>query len=741
MLQALAKKGRVIPAEIPAPVVSPGSLLIKVVDSCISAGTEMTTVSGSGKSLVRRALDQPAAVGRLINMARSEGISKAIAKVQGRLGAGAPIGYSLAGVVLAVGEGVTDIQAGDRVAAAGAGLANHAEYVDVPRNLVVPLPDGVDFGPASTVALGGIALQGVRRANPTLGEIVVVFGVGIVGQLAAQLLRAAGARVIAVDLDDRRLELASRLGSEIALNPTKEDAVKAVLHFTGGHGADAVLFCAATSRSETLSEAFAMTRRKGRLIMVGVWGTELQRNDIYAKEVDFLISTSYGPGRYDTGYEQKGLDYPLAYVRWTENRNMQEYLRLLSAKRVDVESLVEAVHPISDVEQAFERLRSPERPLIVLLNYGDELPDAFQPLQREQTRTPSVEAHASVSADGTVRVGLVGAGAFATGMHLPHLKSLDHFTIQAICDKSGTRAKAVAEQFGAAYATTDYEQILGDDEIDLVMICTRHDLHGPIVLEALRAGKHTFVEKPLCLRASELDEIESYFRDAEGVAGDGRRQPLLTVGYNRRFAPCIQEIKKHLVKRVNPLVLHYRMNAGYVPQDHWVHDPGQGGGRIIGEACHILDLFSFLVEAPVRAYASASLTPATTSVSASDNKIVTLEYEDGSIGTIHYFAVGPKELPKERLEVYWDEKAIIMEDYGALSGTNVPLAHPKSREGDKGHLEELRALGRALGDSVSAWPIPLDSLLESTRIAMDVQGTAPIGEGGTTGDQGTAQSG
>jgi predicted dehydrogenase/threonine dehydrogenase-like Zn-dependent dehydrogenase len=741
MLQALAKKGRVIPAEIPAPVVSPGALLIKVIDSCISAGTELTTVSGSGKSLVRRALDQPAAVARLLNMARSEGIAKAVTKVQGKLGAGAPIGYSVAGVVLAVGEGVSDIRPGDRVAAAGAGLANHAEYVDVPRNLVVPLPDGVDFGPASTVALGGIAMQGVRRASPTLGEVAVVFGVGIVGQLAAQLLRAAGARVIAVDLDERRLELAARLGCEMTLNPANEDAVKAVLHLTGGHGADIVLFCAATSRSETLSEAFAMTRRKGRLVMVGVWGAELQRNDIYAKEIDFLISTSYGPGRYDAGYEEKGLDYPYAYVRWTENRNMEEYLRLLAAKRVDVESLVEAVHPISDVEQAFERLRSPDRPLIVLLSYGDELPDAFRPLQRDQVRTPLVETGAPRSANGVVRVGLVGAGSFATSMHLPHLKSLEQFTVRAICDKSGTRAKAVAQQFGAAYATTDYEQVVGDDEVDLVMICTRHNLHGPMVVEALRAGKHTFVEKPLCLRASELAEIEKFYRGAEGRAGGGHMSPLLTVGYNRRFAPCIREIKKHLVKRINPLVLHYRMNAGYVPLDHWVHDPEQGGGRIIGEGCHILDLFSFLVGAPVRAYASASVTPTTTSVSASDNKAVTIEYEDGSIGTIHYFAVGPKALPKERLEVYWDEKAIAMEDYAAPSGTNVPLAGTKSREGDKGHLEELRALARALGDSVSAWPVPLDSLLESTRIAMDVQGTAPHRREVTTGDQGITQSG
>jgi len=666
-------------------------------------------------------LDQPAAVKGLLNMARTEGIAKAVDKVQGKLLAGSPIGYSLSGTVLAVGDGVSDMRPGDRVAAAGAGIANHAEYVDVPVNLVVPMPVGLEFAPASTVALGAIAMQGVRRANVALGEFAVVFGVGIIGQIAAQLLHAAGVRVIAVDLDDRRLDIASKLGAETVVNSSTEDAVKMVSHYTGGRGADVVLFCAATSRSETLGEAFAMTRRKGKLVMVGVWGTELRRGDIYAKEVDFLISTSYGPGRYDSGYEEKGLDYPYAYVRWTENRNMKEYLRLLASKQIDVAPLIEAVHPIAEVSQAFESLQQPERPLIVLLDYGRELPAAFGPLGREQTRVTAPIASQSIRTGGTIRVGLIGAGSFAAGTHLPHLKALNRFSIRAICSRTGSKAEAVARQYGAVYATTDYQQLLRDDDIDLVMICTRHNLHGPMVLDALRAGKHTFVEKPLCLQVSELQQIESFFLCGEGAVGDSRGVPLLMVGFNRRFAPCMQAIKTQVANRINPVFLHYRMNAGYIPLDHWVHDPDQGGGRIAGEACHIIDLFSFLVDAPVRTYTSASLRPATSIVSSSDNKVITLEYEDGSVGTIHYFAVGPKELPKERLEVYWDEKALTMDDFVSVVGTGVNAQFPGPRSRDKGHLQELRELCDALTVPHRDWPISLDSMIETTKITFEIR--------------------
>ena len=512
MIQALIKKGRVLPVEVPAPVVSPGSVLIKVVNSCISAGTEISGVSDSGKSLIRRALEQPENVKKVLGMIRSEGIARTYTKVMGDLQSGSPTGYSLSGIVLSVGEGLTDFKPGDRVAAAGAGIANHAEYVDVPRNLVMRIPDGLDFESASTVTLGGIAMQGVRRAQAALGEFVVVFGTGILGQIVLQMLAASGSRVLAVDLDEKRLALARKMGAEALFNPSKCDVIKTVNHYTGGRGADIVLFCAATNNSQALSDAFAMCRKKGRMVMVGVWGTELKREDMYKKELDFLISTSYGPGRYDANYEERGLDYPYSYIRWTENRNMEEYLRLLAKKKINVAPLIEAAYPIMEVEKAFSFLQKPERPLMVILDYGNDLPDRFEALASQPRKIVTPNRVNKKPGSQRIRVGLIGAGGFAMGMHLPNLQKLSgKYEIRAICSRTGANATAAVQQFGAEYSTTDYHEILADPKIDLVMICTRHNLHGRIVLESLKAGKHTFVEKPLCTTKEELEAIKDFF--------------------------------------------------------------------------------------------------------------------------------------------------------------------------------------------------------------------------------------
>ncbi len=496
MLQALVKKGRVIPVDVPSPVVSPGSILIKVVNSCISAGTELSSVQGSSKSLIKRALEQPENIKRVLNLVRSEGIARTYTKIMGKLQFGNPTGYSISGIVLSVGKGITDIKSGDHVAAAGAGIANHAEFVDVPRNLVMRILGGLDFESASTVTLGGIAMQGVRRAGTAIGEFVVIFGAGIIGQLALQLLVGAGARVIAVDINAKRLQLAKEMGAEVVFNSANEDANKAVSHYTGGHGADKVIFCAATDNSQALSDAFAMTRKKGKLVMVGIWGSEVKRGDIYKKELDFLISTSYGPGRYDQNYEQKGLDYPYAYVRWTENRNMEEYLRLLSIGRIKVNPLIQAIYPIEQVEQAFELLQGAERPLMVLLDYGKVLADDFSSLLPQSSIVENRISFTQVNKD-RIRVGIIGAGSFAVDMHLPNLQKLkEHYEIRAICSRTGSKAKPTAQHFNAKYSTTDYREILCDPDIDLTMICTRHNLHGELVLESRKAGKNTFVENP-----------------------------------------------------------------------------------------------------------------------------------------------------------------------------------------------------------------------------------------------------
>jgi predicted dehydrogenase/threonine dehydrogenase-like Zn-dependent dehydrogenase len=708
VIQALLKKGRVSPVDVPAPVAGPGCLLVKTVRSCISVGTESAMLAGSGRSLIRKALDQPAKVALVLRMARTEGLARTVAEVRGALALAEPVGYSLAGVVAAVGPGVTDFAPGDRVAAAGQGIANHAEYVDVPVNLAVPLPEGLDFDAAATVTLGAIAMQGVRRADVRLGEFAVVFGVGILGQLAAQMLSAAGARVLAVDIDPARLALARELGAEAGFTPG--EAASALRHLTGGHGADVTVFCAATDDPKALSQALSLTRKKGRLVMVGSYGRELDREGIYKKEIDFLISCSYGPGRYDEEYERRGLDYPYAYVRWTENRNMAEYLRLTATGRIRVAPLIQGVFPIAAVADAFASLKGPTPPLMTLLDYGETpLPGLAPPPRRVDLPCPARDA-----AVGRIRVGLIGAGTFAVGYHLPNLAALgDRYALRAVCNRTGATARSVAERFGAAYATTDHREILDDPEIDLVMICTRHNQHGSLVLESLAAGKHTFVEKPLCTRPEELTAIREFY-----AARAGARAPLLAVGFNRRFSPYATAVAPLARARINPLFLRYSMNAGYIPPDHWFHGP-QGGGRIVGEACHAVDFCSFLVGAPVRAWTRGGLRPKTDSLCASDNMTLLLEYEDGSLATIEYFAVGSRECAKEEIAIRYDGKTLVIDDFTALAAYGERLAPRKTTKPEKGLLEELTRLADCLGDPAANWPIPLECMLETTEITLD----------------------
>ena len=712
MIQAIIRKGKVIGEEIPMPNVSNGSVLIKVVNSCISAGTEMSGVTNSGKNLIRRALDQPENVKKVINMARSIGIAKTVQKVRGQLDFGYPTGYSLSGIVIGTGKGVSGFKVGDRVAAAGSGVANHAEYVDVPVNLVVPVPNELSFRQAATVALGSIALQGVRRLDTKIGEFVVVVGAGVIGLLTVQMLVASGVRVIVTDLDPKRLDIAKKLGCEFTIDPTKDNVVKTVWTYTGGHGADAVLFAAATTSSKPLAQSFQMCRKKGKVVLVGVSGMTLNRADIYKKELDFLMSTSYGPGRYDPIYEEKGIDYPYAYVRWTENRNMMEYLRLLSTGAVKLDLLISGEYPIKNVTEAYDSLRQTDnRPLIVLLYYGEADLDKLDKYLASDKKL--IIRHNRDRKDSkTVNVALVGCGGFATGMHLPNIKKLHNkFHLYATMNRTGYKAKTVAVQFGADYATTNYNEILNDPQVDLVLIATGHDSHASLALQALKAGKHVFVEKPLAVNAEELRLIEDFYRN--NTSG----KPVLMPGFNRRFSPYAKEIKKHIAKRINPLFMHYRMNAGYIPPDSHYHEHG---GRIVGEACHIIDLMTFFTEAEIESISVVSLTPKTDYYKESDNKSITLKYRDGSIATIEYFAVGSKELSKELLEIHFDGKSIVMDDYKSLKGYGIKIKELSSRMSIKGHFEELVALYDTLSGKTERWPIDLWDMLQTTNITFAV---------------------
>jgi len=703
--QVLIKGGGVIVEEVPAPHVGDKNVLVRVEYSCISAGTELAGVSLSGMPLYRRALKQPENVARVLKMMQDQGVKRTLDRVQGKLSAGSPTGYSAAGHIIAVGAQVEGFAVGDRVACAGAGIANHAEVIDVPVNLAVRIPDEVTSADASTVTLGAIALQGVRRAMPTLGETIVVVGLGVLGQITAQILAANGCRVIGIDLTQGRLKLAREKGIWRTIDPTDQDYVAQVRRLTDGYGADAVIVTAATASDEVISQAFQACRKKGRAILVGDVGLGIKRSDIYAKELDFLVSTSYGPGRYDPSYEEGGQDYPIAFVRWTENRNMAAYLELIASGRVNLEGLVGKPFAVSRANEAYSALKDKERgELIALLKYDEAAPIS----RRVNLRVTSVAGR------DVINVGLAGAGGFAQGMHLPNMVKLrKHFALRAVMSRTGSNAKAIATQYEASYATTDYDELLADDEIDLVMIATRHNLHASMVLKALEAGKSVFVEKPLALNEAELSAIESFYK---GMPNG--KIPLLMTGFNRRFSPAIQIIRKALAERTTPLMASYRMNAGYIPVDHWVHTE-EGGGRNIGEACHIYDTFRALVGTPIVDVSAKAIQPQGNQWRRNDNFNATLTFADGSICSLVYTALGDKSYPKERMEVFADGKVAELDDYQTVRFAGLKKAVWSASSAQKGQLEELGALVKAMKSS--GWPISLEEQLEVSRAALSVE--------------------
>jgi len=696
MLQAIVKKGMVLGENVPAPKVTENSVLIKVINSCISTGTETKSLTDSGKTLIQKAKEKPEKVSKVINKLKHDGIKSTLSMVKNELGTGSPTGYSLSGIVVEVGEGVKSFEVGDHVAAAGAG---HAEVVNVPSNLVCKIPEGLGFEKASSVALGAIAMQGIRRASLQFGEMCVVLGSGIIGLLAVQMLSNAGVRVAAIDLDNERLKLAKKLGAEITFNGN-EDIVKSVNQWSGGYGVDAVLFTAATHSSIPLAQSFQMCRKKGEVILVGVSGMTINRADVYSKELDFKISTSYGPGRYDNKYEQEGVDYPFAYVRWTENRNMKEYLRLLNSNKVKIDDLITHKFNIKNISEAYKLISSSEsKPLVIVVNYGREKSGGIL--------TKKIELKSKVVNRDKINVALIGAGSFAKSVHLPNIERLsDKFNLYAVMNKSGYKGKALAEHFGANYVTTEYEEILNDENVDLVLISTRHDSHAELTISALKKGKNVFVEKPLATNKEELQPIIDFYNS------DVNNKPVLMVGFNRRFSKYIQEVKKHTEKRINPLIINYRMNAGFVPLDHWIHE---NGGRIVGEACHIIDLISSLTNSEIKSISYENITPANNKFSKSDNKNILLKYDDGSVATISYFAVGSKLLPKEYMEIHFDEKSIILDDYKSVKGFGFDIKQIATNKSDKGHLEELKVLYESLTNKNAGWPIQLWDLIQTTE--------------------------
>lgn len=697
MIQTIVKKGKVIKEEVLTPNVSYSSVLIKVVNSCISPGTELSGIDISGKSIIKKALEQPEKVRKALDWVFNDGIDSSIIKYKSETEIGSPTGYSLSGIVIGLGKNVTEFNLGDKVVAVGGGYANHAEIVDVPKNLVVKMPADLDFISASTAALGSIALNGIRRANLQIGEFAVVYGTGLIGLITLQILIHSGIRVATIDKDNERLEISKKFGAEISFNGDDSTLIKQILNWTDGYGADAVIFTASTSSNLPLSNSFKMCKRKGKVVLVGVSGMQIQRSDIYKNEIDFLISSSYGPGRYDRNYEEKGLDYPYAFVRWTINRNIKEYLRLLKIGAVNINELKLKIVEIENVVEAFELLKSNSKPLGIILQYHNT----------EQNRH-KILISTKYSKCNKINIAVVGIGGFAKSVLLPNLYKLrDKFNLVSLMSNSSHKVKGFSDIYNPAYITNNYDELLNDENIDLIFIATRHRNHGELVIKAIQKGKNIFVEKPLTINHSDLETIEKHYQK--------NSSPILMVGYNRRFSKYACEIKKHIINRINPLIINYRFNAGYLPKDHWIYEQG---GRIIGEACHIFDLFNFLIESEVESINVESINPKNDFFSKSDNKIMTLKYKDGSLANFLYFANGNEKLEKEYMEVHFDGKTIVMDNYQKLAGFGIKLNTLNNKQPQKGHLEELIAIYETLSGIKENWPISLNDLLNASQISL-----------------------
>lgn len=706
MKQLLVKKGKIIVEQVPTPVVDPNHVLVKVAYSCISPGTEMTTVKGSGEPLYKRLIRKPEYLKKVYDLIKEKGLVQAKSLLKGKVEAAYPIGYSASGIVVAVGQNVTGFLPGDKVACAGAGHANHAEYIDVPVNLVVKLSDSIDLAEASTVTLGAIALQGVRRTNPTIGERIVVFGLGILGQLTVQLLKNNGCTVIGIDVDQHRVNMALKNGMDIGINAIENESIERVLKHTDNFGADAVIITAAASGDSIIDQAMKMCRKKGRVVLVGSVSLAFSREDFYKKEIDFLISTSYGPGRYDDTYEEEGIDYPFAYVRWTENRNMEEYLRLVQQKRILISDYVNGNFTVNDAPEVYENLvQGKLKDMLIILAY---------PFANEQPKEETtIQIVGSYNQSGIINVAVIGAGGFAQSTHLPNINHLSSdFSIYTILNRNGSNAVTVAKQFGAKNATTNYREVLNDQEVGLVLICTRHDLHANMTIEALRSGKHVFVEKPLAMNEEELREIEAFYHS------NVTNKPLLMTGFNRRFSDAAVKMKKIIESSTTPLIINYRMNAGFIPPEFWVHGK-EGGGRNIGEACHIYDLFNFLTGHRCESVVATAIDPTGKQWNRNDNFVAVLKYENGSICTLTYTSMGDKSVPKETCDIYFDGQIIQMNNFKEFihySAKGKKLTSCNS----KGHLEELEALRDALTKNMQ-WPISLEDQLSATRISFEVE--------------------
>jgi polar amino acid transport system substrate-binding protein len=691
------KTGRPFVGEVPVPAVQRGRVLVRTVASLISAGTERAAVELVSKGLVQEARQRPDLVKAVVAKVKNEGLLNTFASVRDKMAASQSLGYSAAGIVAAVGEDVSEFQVGDRVACAGVGFASHAEVLSVPKNLCVHLPEGVSFESGAYGTLGAIALQGVRLAEPTLGESVVVIGLGLVGQLTVQLLKANGCRVFGLDLDQSRVALALELGADKAA-VSSEASAKEIETWTRGHGADAVLITAATDSNEPVELAARVSRLKGRVIIVGMTGMNIPRAPFFSRELKLLISMSYGPGRYDPEYEERGHDYPLPYVRWTEKRNIESFLELIGDRRINVERLTTHRFPIAEADRAYQlisgELREPN--LGVVLNYDPEA---------EVVRKISLGG-ATAKPEKAIVLGVIGAGGYVPAMLLPHFKT-EGVEFRSIATASGISAHDVGKRFGFAYAVSSAEEVLDDTGVNLIVVGTRHDLHAELARKALERNKHVFVEKPLALNDEQLDAV---------LEAAGHSTGRLMVGFNRRFSPLAQRAKEFFNGRETPLSMLYRVNAGRIAKEHWTQNAEEGGGRIVGEVCHFIDLMQFLTGAPPVSVFAESISAKSSKIVDADSVFITLRFADGSNGAVAYLSEGDKGLAKERLEIFGAGRVFVLDDFRRATlykdGREEQVA---LKAQDKGQQAQVREI--CIGSNA---PIGIDELAATTRATFRV---------------------
>ncbi|MEL7669955.1 bi-domain-containing oxidoreductase [Methanobacterium sp.] len=679
--------GNIVMADIPAPICGDNQVLVGNYYSLISAGTEKSTLNEGPKNIISKILKNPELISKGIDSVRNEGIKNTLELVMGQNQPSViPLGYSSSGIVLQVGKSVNDMSVGDRVACAGAGYANHAEIISVPRNLVTKIPLNVDFDEAAFTTIGAIAMQGIRRAKIQIGDNVVVIGLGLLGQIACQILKAAGAHVIGIDTLENRTNLALEFGTDKCFL-ADSNAVNKVIESTEGIGADSVIIYAATKSSIPVKQAMEMTRKKGKVVVVGDVGMEIDRSPFYEKELDFFISSSYGPGRYDPIYEEKGIDYPVGYVRWTENRNMQEFLKMLSEGKIDVKKLIDHIFSLEKASEAYSIFETGDRPIGVLFKYNCEH-------QIPSERKVKLQ---SKNFENKINVAVIGAGNFAQALHLPNMNKMDDYNLKAIVARTGSKAKKIAEQYGAEYFTTDYTEVIQDKSIDLIIITTRHNLHVPLIIDAANYKKDIFVEKPIAMSYEECKAVYNAITE---------NNVNLTVGFNRRFSKFAQKAKKIVENRINPLMITYRINSAGMGSDHWINDPVEGGGAIIGECGHFFDFCSWIINRdPQRIYAEM-ISANNQKIADNNNIISTIKYLDGSVASVVYTTIGNESFSKERIEIFCDGTVILIDDFKEL---NI-IGHNEEKERvdtiNKGHYELLGCYGKFLIGEKESEDIP-----------------------------------